>query len=169
MPLKNQVNKKESFETATNERLALGKEKILEKEATESLEAALPQTTEVGARPPEELAITSQAVPLPAVTPLPKLIKDPHLIEVEKVLSEGLAETYQNLPPQIQIKFRKQGEQIAQIICQMIETARVQIKKITKLIYNWLKIIPGINRLFLEQEAKIKADKIQIFAEKHKK
>ncbi len=169
MPLTNQVNKKEFFETATNERLVLGNEKILEKEAAESVEAAPPQTTEAGPRPSEEATTAAKTVPLPTATPLPPPTKDPHLVEVEKMLSEGLEETYQNLPPQIQIKFRKQGEQIAQIIWQMIETARVQIKKITNLISNWLKLIPGINRLFLEQEAKIKADKIQIFAEKHKK
>lgn len=169
MPLNNQANKKESFETATNERLALGKGKLLKKEAAESPEAALPQTTEVGARPQEETTVVSKTVPLPTTAPLPRQTKDPRLVEVEKVLSEDMEETYQHLPPQIQAEFKKQGERTAQIIWQMIETAKVRIKKITRLIFNWLKLIPGVNRFFLEQEAKIKADKILAFAEKHQK
>ena len=33
-------------------------------------------------------------------------------------------------------------------------------KKIFQLILEWLKLLPGINRFFLEQEAKIKTDRI---------
>ena len=42
----------------------------------------------------------------------------------------------------------------------MIETGKAVGRKILKLIRSWLKLIPGVNKFFLEQEAKIKTDKI---------
>jgi hypothetical protein len=45
----------------------------------------------------------------------------------------------------------------------------VSTKKIFVLIRAWLKIIPGVNRFFLEQEAKIKTDKILFVTEEEKK
>jgi hypothetical protein len=42
------------------------------------------------------------------------------------------------------------------------------VKKILALIRDWLKLIPGVNRFFLEQEAKIKTDKILLAAEEKK-
>ena len=52
------------------------------------------------------------------------------------------------------------GEETASKIAQLLEAAKVKTRKIFDLIVKWLRIIPGINRFFLEQEAKIKADKI---------
>jgi hypothetical protein len=37
---------------------------------------------------------------------------------------------------------------------------KIKVNKIIDLIRRWLKLIPGINKFFLEQEVKIKADKI---------
>jgi hypothetical protein len=42
----------------------------------------------------------------------------------------------------------------------MIQSGKVNIKKIRNLIIRWLRVIPGVNRYFLEQEAKIKTDRI---------
>lgn len=42
----------------------------------------------------------------------------------------------------------------------MLQATKVQTKKIVELLLAWLRIIPGVNRFFLEQEAKIKADKL---------
>ena len=41
-----------------------------------------------------------------------------------------------------------------------MQQTKIQVKKIFILIISWLKIIPGVNKFFLEQEAKIKADRI---------
>ena len=50
----------------------------------------------------------------------------------------------------------------------MIKAGMIQMKKILKLIREWLLIIPGVNKFFLEQEAKIKAEKIQqIYEREH--
>jgi hypothetical protein len=42
----------------------------------------------------------------------------------------------------------------------MLDKGKVNVKKVRDLIIKWLRIIPGVNRYFLEQEAKIKSDRL---------
>ena len=51
----------------------------------------------------------------------------------------------------------------------MVSAAKVHSKKILKAIVGWLKMIPGVNKFFLEQEAKIKTDKILLAVEDKKR
>lgn len=120
---------------------------------------------EVGAAPaPEEKAVTEMMPPkipaAPPPPPPPPPRKDEVLNKVETILSEDLVETYRDMPLDLQVKFKNEGERIAQVIWQMIKSAKVQAKKIFQMIINWLKMIPGVNRYFLEQESKIKTDRI---------
>jgi hypothetical protein len=84
----------------------------------------------------------------------------PYYLEVEKILEENLEAAYSKLSPIKQQEFKIKGEETARKITQMLNSVKVKLKEIFHLIINWLKIIPGINKFFLEQEAKIKADKI---------
>lgn len=95
--------------------------------------------------------------------------KNEDLIKVEKILEEDLEEAYAKLPPEKRAAFKKEGERVAIIIWQMVEAAKFHARKIINLIKGWLKIIPGINRFFLEQEIKIKTDKIMELAKQHNK
>jgi hypothetical protein len=52
------------------------------------------------------------------------------------------------------------GEETVEKINSLLDKTKIKIGKIINLIKKWLKIIPGINQFFLEQEAKIKTDKI---------
>ena len=45
-------------------------------------------------------------------------------------------------------------------INELLSHAKVKVNKIIALIRDWLKLIPGINKFFLEQETKIKADNL---------
>ncbi|MEK7653363.1 MAG: hypothetical protein AAB358_02710 [Patescibacteria group bacterium] len=80
--------------------------------------------------------------------------------QVENILEEDLGEIYFQLNPLDQHKFKVKGEEITRAILKIISQPKVKIKKIIELIKDWLKLIPGINRFFLEQTAKIKTDKI---------
>lgn len=80
--------------------------------------------------------------------------------QVEKILEEDLEEVYSNLPKEKQIEFKRAGEETAVKIVQLLNQTKIKIKKMISLIIRWLSIIPGVNRFFLEQEAKIKADEI---------
>ena len=80
--------------------------------------------------------------------------------EIENILEQDLEEIYFSMDGQTQEIFKNKGEKTTQGIIKLIQDAKATFKKIFKLVISWLKIIPGVNRFFLEQEAKIKADKI---------
>lgn len=86
--------------------------------------------------------------------------KDDLTLQIEKVLEEDIEEIYFNLPQDKQKEFKEKGEETASAIRKLFESIKIQTKEIIKLITDWLKIVPGINKFFIEQEAKIKADKI---------
>lgn len=90
--------------------------------------------------------------------------------QIEGILEEDLGEMYNNLTPQEQKSFKIKGEETSRAVFMLIyHKTKVKVKKIIKLIKQWLKLLPGINKFFLEQEAKIKADKIVNLAGKDKK
>lgn len=79
---------------------------------------------------------------------------------IEEVLSSGLDKTFLDMSPQERALFKSEGEKTALKISTLLSKARVNADKIVKLIKEWLKLIPRVNRYFLEQEAKIKTDKV---------
>lgn len=80
--------------------------------------------------------------------------------QIEKLLADGLEEFYVNMPVNEQRKFKIKGEEVAAKINSLLDHATVKIKTIMDLIKSWLAMIPGVNKYFLEQEAKIRADRI---------
>ena len=139
---------------------------VLELEKTETAAAETPRKTELKA------AEESKSVPLaaPIAAPLPPAppAKPAELIGVEKIMSEGLEKVFVEMEPEDQQKFKIKGEETAVKIWQTLQSAKIQVQKIIDLIRGWLKMVPGINRYFLEQETKIKTDKIIELAKKQK-
>lgn len=80
--------------------------------------------------------------------------------EIENILEENLEEMFIDLPAAKQNEFKQAGEKTAQEICLLLAKAKIKINKIINLIRRWLLLIPGVNKFFLEQEVKIKTDKI---------
>ncbi len=121
----------------------------------------------------EEEKAKEAAAPVVAVIPseataAPTVQKDELTVQIEDFLAEDLLEVYANMLPQTQAQFKARGEEVASKIQMMIKTAKVAVKEVLELIVSWLKIIPGVNKFFLEQEAKIKTDKILAFAQEQK-
>ncbi len=110
----------------------------------------------------EGAAVPGVSVSSPASSALAP--KDPLTQKIEHALEEDLGEVYKSLPSEKQAEFQRKGEEVAGKIRVMIETAKFSFRKALGLIRDWLKMIPGVNRFFLEQEAKIKADKISEIA-----
>jgi len=86
--------------------------------------------------------------------------KDPMTAKIEKIMEDGLTDSFQNLSPVAKEEFKLRGEQAASKIRELMRSARIKVKKIFRLILDWLKMLPGINKFFLIQEAKIKTDRI---------
>lgn len=91
---------------------------------------------------------------------------DPEVVAIEQMLADDLGKVYEKMSPDLQKKFRAKGEEVARKIHTLIKRAHAHAKTILVLIRNWLRMIPGVNRFFLEQEAKIKTDNILNYAEK---
>lgn len=111
---------------------------------------------------PEPTRPRTEPVPAPApVVPRQTVpAKDPMTARIEDVLADDLTDVFLKMSPEKQAEFKQKGEETASAIRQMIEGAKVNARKVFDLIRDWLKLIPGVNKFFLEQEAKIKTDKI---------
>ncbi len=108
-----------------------------------------------GAAPSQDEVASSAAVDAPA----------PHIAtaleqSVEHVLEEGLEDMYRSLSPQDQERFRSKGEQTAGRIAALLQGVKVKVSEILKLIREWLFTIPGLNAFYMEQSAKIKAERV---------
>lgn len=123
-----------------------------------------PEATSGEEAPKEDQIVTARKAPAKPVKALDRLEE-----EIDDILEEDLKELYVAMPPDKQAEFREKGEETRSKIRQLVSSAKVNAKKIFGLIRGWLKIIPGVNRFFLEQEAKIKTDKILFVAEEEKK
>lgn len=87
-------------------------------------------------------------------------VRDEMTVKIESIMEEGLKEAFQELTPVQAQEFKIKGEETALKIQETLRSTRVRVKKIFQLLFDWLRILPGVNRFFLEQEAKIKTDKI---------
>lgn len=79
---------------------------------------------------------------------------------IDTILAEGLNDVFLKMDPKIQLDFKKEGEETTKKIAHLLTETKIRVVKIVELIKKWLKIIPGVNKFFIEQEAKLKADKI---------
>src|SRR3989344_6948937 len=101
--------------------------------------------------------VSSLATKVPSAIPEPK---SQLLIEIESVLEQDLEGVYFKLEPAVQQKFKVKGEETARKIEKVLQKTKVKAREIFKLIVEWLKVIPGVNRFFIRQEAKIKTNQI---------
>lgn len=146
----------------------------------EAPELVVPEVKEISTREqPKEVpfeapekpqpAPPSVAAAVPVIEPVITPIKDEVAQEIENILSEDLTDLFLKMNPQQQEEFRVKGEETASKIRVILSSAKFGVKKILDLISDWLKLIPGVNKFFLEQEAKIKTDKILHNAEEFRK
>lgn len=150
-------------------------EKIIEKISAENAEkfvvpekkTELPENIQENRRLLEKKALES-------ITPTSKVIPAAGIIttsqsqdfqkrraqEIDNILAEGLHEIFLSLDPKKQQEFKRKGEETVAKINTLLNQTKVKINQIINLIRQWLRVVPGINKFFLEQETKIKADKI---------
>ena len=133
------------IERAADQKAEVAREKL------ERLESRQESSLEGGQPSLKGLALKNQ---LAAVS------KSKQLKEIELVLQEDLETIYFKMDEAHRRMFREEGERVAREIEAIIHTGRAIAVKVLELIKRWLKLIPGVNKFFLEQEAKIKTDKI---------
>ena len=94
----------------------------------------------------------------------PQIQKDPLTVDLEHLLADDLTDVYLALSDSAKLEFKQKGEEIVFNIKKMIETGKIKARRVLELIRQWLRLVPGINVFFLEQEAKIKADSVLKYA-----
>lgn len=143
-----------------------GREKAVEgKEARIAHERAAPRKEKKIER---ELQIPRILPGRKAKVSAPAGAKSKLLEHIEDVLAEGLDPYYQSLTPNQRKTFKAEGERTASMIEILLNKAHVKVIEIVRVIKRWLSLIPGINQFFIEQESKIKADKLLLLSEQHK-
>lgn len=128
---------------------------IEKKEQLEAIERPVPQKEEHLVKDELEKAKLEMARPS---TPAPG--KSKVRVEIEDVLAKDLTQVYSQMSAGQKKIFKQKGEETSAEIETLIKKAKLKIKKILGLIRSWLLLIPGVNKFFLEQEAKIKTDEI---------
>jgi len=132
-------------------------------------DANVPETKEQP-HEPEKVISLEDSVQRVSAPVTPPLVKDRLHREIESVLEEDLEEIYKALPSDKQKQFHDEGEKTAASIrALLVHHTKKHARKILNLIKRWLRLIPGVNRFFLEQEAKIKTDKIVLVAEEEER
>ena len=76
------------------------------------------------------------------------------------MLEKDLDKMYLAMDAKTKEEFKVVGEETAREINLLLKKAKIKVIKIITLIKKWLAIIPGVNKFFVEQEAKIKTDEI---------
>ncbi len=100
--------------------------------------------------------------------PSPQTTKSSEVKAVEDILEQDLSEVYFALPEDKRAAFKAKGEEVTSKIVAVLGEARKRAKNILIWIRDWLRMIPGVNKFFLEQESKIKTDRIVSFSEQKK-
>lgn len=80
--------------------------------------------------------------------------------DVQQILEDGLEEAIITMPEDAKQRFLEKGKQIGTIVSDMVRRYKVEVKRVLNMLKEWLTAIPGINKFFLEKEAKIKTDRI---------
>lgn len=139
---------------------------IRSEEIVQSMETEIkPEIKAVHKNEANAMLSTKENAVVASVPPVVIAPKDAITVDLEHLLADDFTEMYLALPDDVKLEFRKKGEEIVSIIKIMIESGKVKAKKILGLLRDWLRLIPGVNIFFLEQEAKIKMDKVLKYAE----
>ena len=149
--------------TKTPEKKSMPEQALSEKPIEEFSSEVFPKKElkpEKTVEKPEEKIEQAKPIIASAVAPEESVEEIEDRIEIENILSQGLDELYKELPENRQKEFKQKGEETAGKISILLNSTKVKVKKIIGLIKEWLKMIPGVNKLYLEKEAKIKADKL---------
>ncbi len=151
---------------AVDEYAAAEREAQKEMAAEQQEDTFLERAAEVAPTTAVTTQTQGQAQSAPAAAPV---VKDEVTTEVEKILEDGLGEYIPDMPDEARDRFIQKGGEVAGQLSVMVRTLNVQVTIVIELIKEWLLTIPGVNRYFIEQESKIKTDRIIALADERRK
>jgi len=139
----------------------------IEKPSKPEVKENLPnKETEISVKETEENFQALEKKAKPSFSPADKKsigatqAKNQVLLEIENILEEDLEDVYFQMDENLREDFKTKGEQTAVKIEEILSKTKINTKKIFKLIFEWLKMVPKVSKFFIKQETKIKTDKI---------
>lgn len=144
----------------------LDKKALQEIQEQEKQEQFLEEETQ--AAPEAKVQTAAEGQPATVVA-APVVPKDEITVKIEKILEDGMADYFKELPPEAKERFQKKGQEVAGELTGMVRLFKVQVKVVLELVKAWLLTIPSVNKYFLEQEAKIKTDGILAYAKDYQR
>lgn len=147
------IAQEETHQNEAVSQFAREEKRVIEEKLTARFEEDLHRTVPSSGKTAHGSAAASTSSLVP-------FVKSEFLLQVENILADGLGDMYVKMEPTLRARFKQKGEEIAGKVEEIVAQGKVRIKLILELIRGWLRMIPGVNKFFLEQEAKIKADKI---------
>lgn len=169
-PFKKNIEEKKNLEKPqeTEDVFEVGKEYPKEEIEKPLEEKERPQEKkeipEIYQKPIEEIEKKPRTIIPPIISKKKKeeipQIKTETQIVIEKILFSDLNEIIAKLDEGHKIIFQKRGEEIAWEISGLLPKVKTKIKRIFQLIREWLRLIPGVNKFFLEEEVKKKIKEI---------
>lgn len=129
-------------------------------EQSEGFRVEQPKVEQVEAPVPQEVAEAPTRAPAPVVEAPAAPAKPEDIIATESLLATGLDDLYLAMDQPHRAAFKQKGEEITLAIKQLADSGKLTASKVLGLIRGWLELIPGVNKFFLEQEAKIKTDTV---------
>ena len=134
-----------------------------EKSVEQSLEIAQER---VGEQQEQQQTAPSDTAPRHVVVSEPVLeMNDEWKVQILSVLDENLEDAMSDMSPAKKEEFLAAKKELAGKIRSMLDEAVVQFAAILLLVRKWLAMIPRVQTYFLEQESKLKTDKIKKLAE----
>lgn len=115
------------------------------------------QGAELGVR---EHVTIQVPVQVPVAPSTPTYTATPLHREIEKVLEEDMVPLFLELNADQRKQFRAGGTIAANKIEVLLRSTGDVLREVLRAIREWLSLLPGVSRFFIEREAKIKAEKI---------
>lgn len=119
-----------------------------------------PATQVANETAPEPQPQVVAAAPEPVSAERATIQHDEVYDEVAKIVDEGLEHVTEHMDQASKERFEKKGEETKTLIAGLVRGFHVKASTVLELLKAWLLTIPGVNKFFLEQEVKIKTDKI---------
>ncbi len=166
MPKKQEVE--QSFQVPAEIPLPKPEARPKKAEAEKPVEEAAEEYKKIDDEKPKKSIYVKKAAPVAPVKD-EKEEKSEVYKELEEVLAEGLEGVYLSLDAKEQAEFRRKGEEATSKIEELVVNFKAKARDVLKLVKDWLLVIPKVNKHFLEQESKLRTDKVMMLAKKYKK
>ena len=79
-------------------------------------------------------------------------VKDQLTVDIEKIMEEDLKDAFKELDIIQKEEFKIKGEDTALKIRAAMRQAKIKVKTIIRLLVQWLKMLPGVNRFLLSRK-----------------